>query len=157
MDQILPLVSVCQIGVRNSVFSREFAHKFPLPGGNLKISEGIWKFPEGEARGKFSNSRGYFQIHDGLGNLCANSREKPEFLANFFNNLGFSGNIYNNPAAGIYTIFPLREYCIYSRSGNIYKIPANEREFCPRNSLGNFAPDIPKGGHIPSKKKFTVI
>ena len=76
-------------------FLREFAHKFPQTGGNLKISEGIRKFPEGEARGKFSNSRGYFQIHDVQGNLCANSREKTEFLANFFTNLFiFLWNLY---------------------------------------------------------------
>ena len=51
---------------------------------NLKIPEGIWKFPEGEARGKFSNSRGYFQIHEGSGNICPYSREKPKFPTYFF-------------------------------------------------------------------------
>ena len=45
-----------QMRVRNSVFSREFANKFPLHGGNLKISRGgspreIFKIPR-----IFSNS-----------------------------------------------------------------------------------------------------
>ena len=39
-------------------------HIYSRAGGNLKTSEGIGKFPEGEARGKFSNSRGCFQIPD---------------------------------------------------------------------------------------------
>ena len=45
------------------------------------MSEEIWKFSEGEARGKFSNSQRYFQIHDVQGNVFANSREKTEFNA----------------------------------------------------------------------------
>ena len=55
-----------EICVRNSVFWREFAYKFPKPGENFQISEGIFKFTI--TRGKVI----YY----------ANSRQKTEFIAN---------------------------------------------------------------------------
>ena len=38
---VVSVLGYYYICVRNLVFSREFAHKFPLPGGNLKISEEV--------------------------------------------------------------------------------------------------------------------
>ena len=77
------------------------------------MSEGIWKFPQGEARWKFFNSRRYFQIHDVQANAFANSREKTEVNA-----------------ITLYTyieIFPLN-----------LGIFSFQREFLTINSHGNF-------------------
>ena len=50
------------------------------------MPEGILKFPEGEARGKFSNSRGHLQIHDGQGIFIMQIHDKkPNLLQIFYN------------------------------------------------------------------------
>ena len=72
------------ICVRNSVFSREFAHKFPQPGGNLKISEGIRKFPRVKPEGNFLIPEDIFKFTTGKGIYAENHEKKTEFLANFF-------------------------------------------------------------------------
>ena len=50
------------------------------------MPEVIWKFPEGVARGKFSNYRGHLQIHDGQREFIMQIHDKkPNLLQIFFN------------------------------------------------------------------------
>ena len=72
-----------QICTRYSIFQREYDHKFPKPGGNLKIPEGIFfKFTR-----VFSNSWRTKGIYVGIFTI------KTEYFAYFFNFLTFLQSI----------------------------------------------------------------